>query len=199
MVTADSGAGRERRERLLFFRQFLTSPRYLGSITPSSAYLVRTLLSLSDVAAARAVVELGPGTGPFTASLLERMPANGRLLCVERDPALAGHLADRFPDSRLTVVTGDAADLNRHLADNSMDPQVPVIVSGLPFTSLPEDVRARILRAIETALRPDGDFLLYQYSPAMRSRLRRQFRLVESRWELRNIPPAICVRCRVRT
>jgi phospholipid N-methyltransferase len=184
------------RERLLFLKQFVTSPRYLGSITPSSTYLVRRLLGLADVATAREIVELGPGTGPFSAGLLKQMPRDGRLLCIERDPALAGHLQERFNDPRLTVVTGDAADLARHLAEQKMSPQVPIIVSGLPFTSLPEEVRARILDAITAALRPDGDFLLYQYSPAIRKRLRRHFGSVETVWELRNIPPGLCFRCR---
>jgi phospholipid N-methyltransferase len=184
-------------ERLLFLREFITSPRHLGSITPSSRYLVRTLIGLAGVTAAHEAVELGPGTGPFTVGLLHAMPAGSRLLCIERDPALAEHLRARLTDPRLTVVTGDAADLGRYLEEQGMGAQVPLIVSGLPFTSLPEAVRSRILDAITSSLRPDGDFLLYQYSPAMRARLRRHFQSVETVWELRNLPPALCFRCRL--
>lgn len=183
-------------ERLLFLKQFIASPRYLGSVTPSSSYLVHRLIGLAGVADAGQVVELGPGTGPFTAGLLARMPANGRLLCVERDPALADHLRARFSDPRLVVATADAQDLPRHLERYGLGPTVPLIVSGLPFTSLPDAVRERIIEAIVSCLNPDGDFLLYQYSFAMRPRLRRHFRTVESHWEIRNIPPAVCMRCR---
>ncbi|MGI8827702.1 MAG: class I SAM-dependent methyltransferase [Chloroflexota bacterium] len=182
-------------ERLLFIRRALVAPRYLGSITPSSHYLVDTLLRLCPVSAARAVVELGPGTGPFTQGLLGRMPADGRLLCIERDPALAHHLRTRFVDPRLAVVTGDAQSLDRHLADHGLDGEVPLIVSGLPFTSLPAEMRESILATIERCLTPDGCFLLYQYSNAMRRHLRRHFRQVTSRREVRNIPPAVCIRC----
>jgi phosphatidylethanolamine/phosphatidyl-N-methylethanolamine N-methyltransferase len=184
-------------ERLLFVRQFVASPRKVGSITPSSRYLVRTLLSLADVPAVREVVELGPGTGPFTAGLLDAMSPDARLLCVERDPALAEHLRARFADPRLIVVTADAQNLPELLAANGFRERVPLIVSGLPFTSLPPQMREAIIGAILASLAPDGDFLLYQYSPAMRGFLRRHFREVQSRWEPRNVPPAICMRCRV--
>lgn len=191
----DRVQGKSGGERLLFLRRTLAAPRYSGSITPSSRYLVQTLLCLSDIAATRTAVELGPGTGPFTAGLLERLPAEGKLLCIERDPELADHLRGRFHDPRLTVVTGDAQDLEQHLTDHGLEGKVPLIVSGLPFTSLPAELREAILSAIVRCLASDGSFLLYQYSYAMRRHLRRYFRQVESRWELRNIPPAVCMRC----
>lgn len=169
----------------------------MGSITPSSKYLVDTLVGLADVAAAPQIVELGPGTGPFTAGLLRRMASDARLLCVERDPDLADHLRARFRDPRLIVVTGDARELEHYLKEHDFNRRVSLIVSGLPFTSLPDDVREDILTAIKTSLWPDGDFLLYQYSLAMRARLRRYFRTIEPTWELRNLPPAVCLRCRI--
>lgn len=182
-------------ERWLFVRRFVAAPRYMGSITPSSRYLVRALIRLADISSARVVVELGPGTGPFTAGLLAGLPEEGRLLCIERDPHLAEHLRRRLPDSRLTVVTGDARTLQQTLGDSGLGGQVPLIVSGLPFTSLPAADREAILTAVTRCLTPDGRFLLYQYSQAMRPHLCRHFRRVESRWELRNIPPAVCIRC----
>ncbi len=184
-------------ERLLFFKQFVVSPRYLGSITPSSHFLVERLIGLANVSGAREVVELGPGTGPFTAGLLSKMPGDSRLLTVERDVDLANHLRARLVDGRLKVLAADAQNLPQLLEENGFDSRVPIIVSGLPFTSLPEGVRERIMRAIVSSLTPDGDFLLYQYSPLMRAQLRRHFHQIESHWEIRNIPPAICMRCRL--
>jgi phospholipid N-methyltransferase len=182
-------------ERWLFLRRVLAAPRYVGSVTPSSRYLVDALVNLSNASHVRTAVELGPGTGPFTKGLLARLPADGRLLCIERDERFADYLRRRFDDPRLTIVTGDAQRLEQYLADAGMDERVPLIVSGLPFTSLPPEVRESILAAVVRCLSPDGCFLLYQYSYAMRAHLRRHFRRVESHWELRNIPPAVCMRC----
>src|SRR5437588_478992 len=116
-------------ERLLFLLRALQSPRYLGSITPSSRYLASALVHFSNASTAKTVVELGPGTGPFTAALLARMPADSRLLSIERDPQLADHLRARFDDPRLIVVTGDAQELERHLSDHGLETAVPLIVS----------------------------------------------------------------------
>lgn len=196
-MTLNPPSGDSERERRLFLRRVLAAPRYVGSVTPSSRYLVDALLRLSDLSHVRTAVELGPGTGPFTAGLLDRLPADSRLLCIERDEWFADHIERRFNDPRLIVVRGDAQHLERYLADHDMGDHVPLIVSGLPFTSLPGDMRDSILATIACCLSPEGSFLLYQYSQAVRSHLLHHFARVESRWELRNIPPAVCIRCTV--
>jgi 16S rRNA (adenine1518-N6/adenine1519-N6)-dimethyltransferase len=59
------------------------------------------------------VIEIGPGRGALTAHLL---PRAARLVAIEIDPHLAGHLAQKFAgDSRLQVVQADAlrADLSQ--------------------------------------------------------------------------------------
>lgn len=50
------------------------------------------------------MVEIGPGRGALTESLLPRAE---RVVAIEIDPALAGRLRARFPGTALTVVRGD--------------------------------------------------------------------------------------------
>lgn len=182
-------------ERLLFVRRALESPRHLGSITPSSRYLVRCLLSLADVRSASHIVELGPGTGPFTVGLLWEMAPDARLLCIERDPEFAKHLRERCNDARLTVAVGNAEDLASIACEHGFPRQWPLIVSGLPFTSLPPTVRDDILQTVKELLLPGHRFLLYQYSRTMVPHFRRYFTHVTSRRELRNLPPALAFAC----
>jgi len=54
---------------------------------------------------ARAVLEIGPGTGLATQDILDRIGPE-RLVAVEPDPKLAEHLRARFAGSPLTVVGG---------------------------------------------------------------------------------------------
>lgn len=194
MKRLQAGGGTDR-DRLLFFRRALAAPRHMGAVTPSSRYLVDSLLRLTNLSSIRTAVELGPGTGPFTAGLLLRLPADSRLLCIERDDQFAARLRRRFDDPRLSTITGNAEQLERHLADHGMGDRVPLIVSGLPFTSLAANTRESILAAVARCLTPEGSFLLYQYSHAMRGHLLRHFSTVESHWELRNVPPAVCMHC----
>ena len=181
-------------ERWLFLSRYVRAARFVGSVTPSSRYLVRTLLAMADVGSARTVVELGPGTGPFTAGLLARLAPDARLICVERDAAFVRHLRTRFPDPRLTVICGGAEHLERILRDLQTGPP-ECIVSGLPLTSLPGPVREAILEAAARSLPAGGRLLLYQYTLLMRGHLRRHFRRLTVRWELRNLPPAACIAC----
>jgi phospholipid N-methyltransferase len=71
-----------------------------------------------------------------------------------------------------------------------------VIVSALPFTSLPEQVRTGLLRAARESLAEDGTMLVLQYSPFMRPQLERAFGLVKWRFMPLNVPPAFLFACR---
>ncbi|HEV3200160.1 MAG TPA: 16S rRNA (adenine(1518)-N(6)/adenine(1519)-N(6))-dimethyltransferase RsmA [Bryobacteraceae bacterium] len=56
------------------------------------------------------VIEIGPGRGALTEKLLKRA---ARVVAVEIDPYLAGHLRQRFAgDPRLEVVEGDILDID---------------------------------------------------------------------------------------
>ncbi|MCA9008016.1 MAG: hypothetical protein KDA70_22285, partial [Planctomycetaceae bacterium] len=66
-----------------FLRGFFENPLQVASFVPSSGYLQRKLSSLACLQSARCVVELGPGTGETTKALLDAIPADTQLLCVE--------------------------------------------------------------------------------------------------------------------
>lgn len=179
-------------ERARFLRSFLVSPRQVGSVVPTSQWTVRTLLDLAPLRSASCVVELGAGTGPFTGEILRRMSPDADLLAFEIDPALARGLAADLPDPRLRVIADSATDLDRHL--DGRRPQV--IVSALPFTSLPGPVRADLLDAARRALADDGVMLVLQYSPFVQGELRRRFGSVERHLSPLNVPPAVLFACR---
>ena len=57
----------------MFFRQFVKHPGMIGSVIPSSAALVDSMLDRVDWQRTRLFVEYGPGVGTFTRPILERM------------------------------------------------------------------------------------------------------------------------------
>ncbi len=150
------------------------------------------MLALAPLGEARCVVELGAGTGPYTGEILRRLGPQARLLAFEIDPELARGLAARFPDPRLRVIADSAADLEAHLDGERPD----VIVSALPFTSLPAAVRAEVLDTARRVLAPGGVMLVLQYSPFVRRELERRFGAVERRLSPLNVPPAVLFVCR---
>jgi phospholipid N-methyltransferase len=179
-------------ERLLFLRSFLAHPLRVGAVLPTSAQAVSDMLDLADLGSASLVVELGSGTGSHTGPILERLGPDARLVAFEIDPSLAASLRARLTDPRLRVVEGSAEHVERELEGER--PQV--VVSALPFTSLPGDLGAEILASVARVLAPGGALLVLQYSPLIASGLRQLFRRVERRVTLLNVPPAFLYACR---
>lgn len=179
-------------ERVLFLRSFLAHPAQVGAVLPTSAQAVADMLDMADLGTASLVIELGSGTGSHTGPILARLAPDARLVAFEIDPALAGSLRARLDDPRLRVVEGSAEHVERELAGER--PQV--VVSALPFTSLPGDLGAEILASAARVLAPGGALLVLQYSPLIASGLRQLFRNVERRVTLRNVPPAFLYACR---
>jgi phospholipid N-methyltransferase len=181
-------------DALLFAKNFLKYPRNVGAIIPSSSYLIRTLLAQIDWPRTRVIVEYGPGIGNITREILRRMPPACTLVAIETNEDFVQILRASLPDPRLQVVRGSAAHV-RHILKMRHLPCADYIVSSLPFTIMPETLRAEILLQTAAALHPDGSFSAYQYTPAMMSEFEPVFGQIERAFELLNIPPAMVFHC----
>lgn len=180
------------RERVVFLRSFLAHPRQVGAVLPTSRYAVRDMLDLADLADAGRVVELGAGTGVYTREILTRLQPDARLWAFEVEPDLTEVLSERFRDPRLRVVTDSATEIETYLEGDRAD----VIVSGLPLTSLPAELRRTVLERACGALATGGVLLVLQYSPVIRKELGRYFESVRWRPSPLNVPPAFLFACR---
>jgi phospholipid N-methyltransferase len=178
-------------ERALFLRSFLAHPRQVGAVLPTSGRAVADMLGMADLSSARLVVELGAGTGSHTTQLLDRLAGDARFLSFEIAPAMASSVRSRVQDPRLTVLTESAEHLSGQLAGKRPD----VIVSALPFTSLPHGLGRTILERAAASLAPGGTLLVLQYSPFIASDLDRLFAGVRRRICLLNVPPAFLYAC----
>ena len=158
----------------------------VGAILPSSQRLADAMAQAAD--GCGALIELGAGTGAITAALRRRHPAVP-LLAVEMEPRLARHLRERFPGIEVRQALA-----HRVLAGTADAPPGLVLVSSLPFRSLPPRLRLRSSLAIERFLseRPGRRLVQYSYVPrepftlAPRSLLR--WRRLTAVWG--NAPPA---------
>ncbi|GAA2642729.1 methyltransferase domain-containing protein [Dactylosporangium fulvum] len=176
------------------FWEFLRRPRMTGAVAASSPALARVLTDGLRLEGARTVVELGPGAGAVTGTILRRMPAGARLIAVERNGHLAERLARRYRGRPVEVIHASAD----RLADLVPAP-VDAVVSGLPWTVMPPPVRRRILDAVGAVLAEDGGFTTFAYvhaawtPPGRRfaDDLAVRFRSVErTRVVWANLPPA---------
>lgn len=174
--------------RLAFFQGFLREPQQVGSVIPSSRFLERRLVRISAVSEARTVVELGPGTGGTTHALLRALGPGARLLAVEIDPHFAAMLNEELTDPRLVIEQGSAEAIGAILARHGL-PAPEVIVSGIPFSTMPDALGHAILRAVWAALAPGGRFVAYQFRDRVAVLGRGILGRPEVDVELLNVPP----------
>jgi phospholipid N-methyltransferase len=185
-----------------FLREFLFRPQSVGAVAPSSEGLARRMVEWIDWPHVGAVAEYGPGTGVFTAHVLERMAPGTRFFAVEINPAFAAALEARFPGVR---VYRDSVGKVRSLCDREQVERLDAIVCGLPWAGFSEKDQTEYLDAMMTVLRPGGQFVTFAYLQGLllpagrrfKGMLRRYFASVEkSPTTWRNFPPAFVYRCR---
>jgi len=180
---------------LLFARNFFRHPRMLGSIVPSSRFLIKQLLEPIDWAQARVIVEYGPGVGGITAEVLRRMRPDASLIAIETNPEFVCFLRSLAEDERLHVVEASAESVVEILRQHGHE-RASYIISGIPFSTISAPVRERILRRTCSVLEPHGSFLVYQFSTRVLQDLRRIFRYVRHQFEPLNVLPAHLFFCR---
>jgi phospholipid N-methyltransferase len=176
-------------QRLLFALNFFRHPFMLGSIWPSSRYLVDEVLRPIEWERAMVIVEYGPGVGTITSEILGRMRPDAHLVAIETNAAFVKFLNTSFNDPRLHVANESAADVSSILRGLNL-PLAQYVVSGIPLGSMPEALRVDIVAKTRLALAPGGQFLVYQFTSRVLPVLQRTFRDVSRSTEKRNIPPA---------
>jgi phospholipid N-methyltransferase len=184
--------------RLLFARNFFRHPRMLGSIVPSSRFLIRQLLKPVDWSRARVIVEYGPGVGVITSEILRRMRPDAMLIAIETNRDFVKYLRSSFRDERLHVVEASAESVDEILRRYG-ETNASYVISGIPFSTIPAAVRESILLKTCEVLKPGGSFLVYQFSTRVLQDLRRVFRYVRRQFEPLNVLPAHLFFCQPDT
>lgn len=178
---------------MILLPHLFRSPSLTGAVLPSSPYLAR---AMSDAArGAGRIIELGAGSGPVTRALSRQFP-HTPLTVVELQPSMARRLEQAFPSAEVLalpaatvldrIVPDEPPGAPRHGRVNGADgadgakpagsgaPNVPVpaarplvLVSSLPFRSLPPRVHAQTRDAILACLaRHPGSWLVqFTYQP----------------------------------
>jgi phospholipid N-methyltransferase len=163
-------------ESLRFFARFVRHPGTVGSVAPSSRQLAAAMVRPLAAAGSDGritVAELGPGTGAFTAAIVEKLQPGDRLLAVELEQVFCQALRRRWPG--IDAVCASAETL-RSIATSRGIGSVDHIVSGLPFATLPVATTGRIVEAIGETLRPGGTFTTFHYAHSLHVPRARAFR-----------------------
>jgi len=164
----------------------------VASITPTSPFGVKRVCKKIDFSTARLIVEYGPGTGVFSDFLLKNMHPSAHLVLIERNPGMFKCLKKTFTDKRVHLYN-DSAENVGDLVNGQWNHKPDYVISGIPFSYIPDDVRRDIVRQTHQVLGDKGKFLayqtFYQKDDHLLVHLEQFFRRVTSEFELLNIPP----------
>jgi phosphatidylethanolamine/phosphatidyl-N-methylethanolamine N-methyltransferase len=185
-----------------FVCEYLLHPVRVGAVAPSSRGLAIRMVQWIDWQSVECVVEYGPGTGAFTAQILQSKRPGADFFAVELNSQFAATLATRFPD--LTVLQESVANIEE-LCQQQGVTQVDAIVCGLPWAAFSDRDQTAYLDAMMSVLKPGGYFATFAYLQGMALPAARRFRkklqiyfgevsLSPTVWL--NVPPAFVYRCR---
>ena len=188
-------------ESLKFLTAFLRNPNSIGAVTPSSRRLAKAMTRQMGIHEANVVVELGPGTGAFTSTILDEMRPQGHYLAVELNEDFARRLTQKHPG--LDIVVGSAEKLDVHLERFALK-HADSVICGLPWAAFRAELQESIMKSVVRSLPEGGRFATFAYIHSMWFPAARRFRhLLEANFQSvetspiiwRNLPPAFVYRC----
>ena len=173
-----------------FFMEYIKHPMVIGAVAPSSRFLAKKMVKKVDFQKARCIVEYGPGTGIFTKEVVKRKHRDCIFLIIEQNEEFSKRLQDTYKnEEHVFVVHGDAAQVEEYLKQLGQT-QVDYVLSGLPFTSLPQEVSKRIFEATQRILGDSGKFITFQYTLVKKRLFQKWFQIETTLFEMCNLPPA---------
>lgn len=167
---------------------------------PCSPAVARAMVRDLETSKWESAVELGPGAGVLSRTLVNALPRTCRFLAVELSPALAAEFRRGLPE--IDIVEGDAVQLASICRERDID-EVDAVFSALPLRLLSPQTLSDVLSAAAAVLRPGGIFAQVTYWPAglnpgrqMREQVAAAIGPLESdRLVAGNTPPAWVFRC----
>ncbi len=169
-----------------FFYQFLKHPFQVSTpfkIGPSLAD------KMARNVEGKVVAEFGSGTGAVTEYILRYLPENGRLYCLEINPAFCDELR-KIQDPRVRVINAPAQNIYSHINE-----KVDCVVCSVPLTVMRKKTRGDIL---EAAVKSNLFIPMQCWLPTMTDLLKNYFEDISHRFVLNNLPPSWYYVCRKR-
>lgn len=178
------------KNRWSFFREAIRNFRSTGAIASSSPALVKRLVEKLPEDRPLRIIELGPGDGCVTRAILDKVHPESQVTAFEINPAFV-ELLGSIEDDRLRILPIGAETITQYFPAGSVD----YVVSSLPLSMIPQEVKEDILKQARIVLGPDGEFFQYQYALQDYSLLKDYFGRVTVSFTMANLPPAFIYSC----
>lgn len=158
------------RDHLTFFRQFRQRFKTTGAIAPSSRFLASAMTgpmkkTLKDPnAPTRRILEIGPGTGAVTRSIVKLLRPKDRFDLVELNETFVDLLEQRFVTNSHYKKVREQSMIHRlALQDFTTEEPYDFIVSGLPLNNFSSDLVREVFDCYFRLLVPGGTLSYFEY------------------------------------
>lgn len=174
-------------KKSLFLKNFITSPKYTGSVKASSSFLAKKMVKRAAVHKAATIIELGPGTGTITKAILNKMKKDAKLVTFEINKDFVEYLNKKYPTAH--HIHSDILKIKDEIKKNGID-RADVVISGIPFSLYSKKECEEMLDLISDVMRKDSILVLFSYSKLRFKTFLSKFNKVNVDFVLLNIPPA---------
>ncbi len=137
-----------------------------GSIAPSSRYLARAISRCVETKdEPLSILEVGPGTGPFTRVLVQKMKEDDHLDLCELNDEFVSYLSACLESDPILSSHKDQISIHHQsILDFKNTDQYDYIISGLPFNNFPPQLVSGILEHYTKILKPGGKLSFFEYA-----------------------------------
>lgn len=177
-----------------FLKEAINKINTVGSIKPSSKYLIKKCLRDLDFQKNQIILEFGPGNGNFTSEILNRIPSSTKLISFETNKVFYEYCLEKFKSHKNFQIHNCSADQFCQIPEIKEN-KVDYVISGLPLSLLKKSLKDSIIQKIIHHLKPNGCYIQFQYSLNTYLYLKDNFNTVKLYFVLRNLPPSFVYKC----
>lgn len=151
---------------LKFVHQAIRDIRTTGSVFPSSPLLARAMTnSLREHRGEKKILEVGPGTGPFTEAILASLRGHDTFDLVEVNPVFCQHLETRLLKPFRARHSSMAIKLHcAPIEAAALEGGYDFVICGLPFNNFPLALTESIFARMLQLMRDGGELTYFEYA-----------------------------------
>lgn len=169
-----------------YIKNFLKD-RQVASVAPTGKTGIKLIAAKITGQTDEVIVEYGPGDGPITKAILQKLKPTGRLIVIETNIRFVQDLK-QINDPRLIIINDRSENIKKILNRLGIS-QVDCIVSGIPFSLIPPTIANQLLTDTADVLKPGGRLMIYQFRRGVKKILAKHFDHIGQKRIFFNLPP----------